>query len=363
MVSAVTRAKRHKKAATTNKLGMGAEPGCNVNITEDNQHVFADALNWYSYAREADDNKTAVLDYLRHSGYPADRVKKIARLDKNVFPPSVGTVGTLLTRMWTLPKSTMDRFVAKIAVLDAAAMALSPVVVELATVKTKPQAPWIKWRELIDLELDKLLENENHTYGLYTQLEIEKPSAGAIDMVRDWLQGLQDDFDLPGYETTPKAKLKKWREFNQTMIDDCVRYTQNKKVVKAPRKKKVVTSDRLVAKLKFSPGFAPLKLVSVTPQTIVGAKQLWVYNTKYRKLTVYNASSEMGLSVKGSAITGFDTTTSETRMLRKPDFAIKGLLEAGKITLRSFMSGLTSKGSIPNGRINTDTVLLRVVAK
>jgi hypothetical protein len=76
---------------------------------------------------------------------------------------------------------------------------------------------------------------------------------------------------------------------------------------------------------------------------------------------VYNAVGNSGLSVRGTTLTGFDAETSITKKLRKPESVIKPLLEGGKIYLRKVMDNITTTEQKATGRINTDTILLRVV--
>jgi len=52
---------------------------------------------------------------------------------------------------------------------------------------------------------------------------------------------------------------------------------------------------------------------------------------------------------------------SETKTLRKPAEQTQNVLAAGKVQLRKFMDGLTTKPNVPNGIINSDCILLRVV--
>jgi hypothetical protein len=131
--------------------------------------------------------------------------------------------------------------------------------------------------------------------------------------------------------------------------------------VRKPREKKQKSAVDVVKALKFQKEFPPLKIVSVNPAEIVGCKQLWAYNTKARKITRYDASGPSGIQVKGTTLTGFDVETSLTKSVRKPEAFIPSLLGAGKIMLRSIMQDLKTNESKPTGRINTDTVLLRVI--
>ena len=133
------------------------------------------------------------------------------------------------------------------------------------------------------------------------------------------------------------------------------------KVTRKPRVKKAVSKDKVVAKLKFKKTDDALKLVSITATEIIGAKELWVYNTKTRKLGRYVADDMTGpLTVKGTAIVGFDEHKSIQKTIRKPDEKLKEFKNAGKVALRSFLDTINATDTKMNGRINEETILLKV---
>jgi hypothetical protein len=108
--------------------------------------------------------------------------------------------------------------------------------------------------------------------------------------------------------------------------------------------------------MKFMREFVELKLKSCKPEDILASNELWVYNTKYRKVTVYKADGGT-LSVKGTTILGFDVKNSKTLMLRKPEEFFKGL-SMGKRALNGALKTITTKPTVPNGRINEECILL-----
>jgi hypothetical protein len=132
------------------------------------------------------------------------------------------------------------------------------------------------------------------------------------------------------------------------------------KVNRAPRKTKAVSKDKLVAKLKYMKTNEPLKLVSVNPVDIIGAGELWIFNTKTRKLGRYVASEFNTLNVKGTTITNFDEFKSVQKTIRKPEEKLKEFKAAGKIALRKFMDEINATDTKMNGRINEETILLKV---
>jgi hypothetical protein len=102
-------------------------------------------------------------------------------------------------------------------------------------------------------------------------------------------------------------------------------------------------------------------LVSINPADILGAKELWTYNTKSRKLGKYLAAEFQELGVKGTTITGFNEATSVQKTLRKPADQLKEFKAAGKVVLRKFLEDINAVDTRMNGRINEDIILLKIV--
>jgi hypothetical protein len=68
-----------------------------------------------------------------------------------------------------------------------------------------------------------------------------------------------------------------------------------------------------------------------------------------------------GLSVRGTTIIGYDQDSSVTKKLRKPEQIIPQVLNEGKFGLRKIMSVIKTTETKANGRINEETILLRIV--
>jgi hypothetical protein len=80
--------------------------------------------------------------------------------------------------------------------------------------------------------------------------------------------------------------------------------------------------------------------VSINPTDIIGAKELWVYNIKSRKVGKYVANEYLELGVKGTSITGFNSNLSVQKTLRKPEEQLKEFKAAGKVQLRKFLDDI-----------------------
>jgi hypothetical protein len=66
------------------------------------------------------------------------------------------------------------------------------------------------------------------------------------------------------------------------------------------------------------------------------------------------------LRVKGTSLTGFDENKSVQKTLRKPEEQLKEFKSSGKVALRKFLEDIKAVDIKLNGRINEDTVLLKV---
>ena len=171
----------------------------------------------------------------------------------------------------------------------------------------------------------------------------------------------KDDDLKEGYSNFNKTQLKKLVAYCDSIIIDCGKISGEAKVSRKPKKRKVKSPDQIVAKMQFCPEDNAYKLKSVTPTQLVGALQLWIFNVKTRRLGVYNAADASGLSVKGSSIINFAEDTSMQKLLRKPDEILPEVLKGGKVFLRGVLSNIRAVESGLNGRINKDTILLRIV--
>jgi hypothetical protein len=112
-----------------------------------------------------------------------------------------------------------------------------------------------------------------------------------------------------------------------------------------------------VSKLKFLPNEGVYE--SIEPGVILESNILWTYNTKTRKLTKYEAPKDKKLSVKGTSVIDFEPELSYTKTLRKPDDILPQIVTLARKTLDKTITDLKTKATVPNGRINTTTLLLR----
>jgi hypothetical protein len=163
-----------------------------------------------------------------------------------------------------------------------------------------------------------------------------------------------------GYSNFTKPELRRFKDF----LDSIVIAANNRVSVTPIRKKRKLKEKPaaiLVSKMNYAKDFDELGLTSIAPEKVIGALQVWTYNTKTKLLGVYNADNAKGLSVKGSTLQNYNEQTSIGKRLRKPLITIKELMEAGKVKIKTILSNLSTKEINLTGRMNSDTILLRIV--
>lgn len=218
-------------------------------------------------------------------------------------------------------------------------------------------------------------------FSMFNELKKVEASAQMARNIKDVYTPLQADLqelvDLPtasqqddmqsqlaeGYSFMSKPQQKKFLAFITEIINDCDNFLNTKKATRKTRVKKPRTADKQVAKLKYKKEDNEYKLASIDPMSIPGSFRLYVFNTKNRTLSELVTIKADGLEVKGTTIQGIDVEQSRSTKLRKPEDFLKIVLKKTPLQINKEWSNLTTKTTAANGRINEDTILLRVVDK
>lgn len=180
---------------------------------------------------------------------------------------------------------------------------------------------------------------------------------------RDEFQAVIDADDAQlteAYRHYGKIQMRNMVKFCDAILAGLGNYINVKKSSKAPRKRKAVPVEKQAAKVKFLKTFEELKLVSIHPSKIIGATEVWMYDTAKRKLWYLVADSHVGtLGIKGTTVLGFDAAKSGVKTLRKPAEVLKKLMAAGKPAARKLFAEVAAVHAQPNGRTNENLVILK----
>ena len=190
-----------------------------------------------------------------------------------------------------------------------------------------------------------------------------EPQYAEAQEVKDW-----KDEDIKEAYAHMDAKMRKaFVEVFEKINTACDTIIQTKATTRKARKPKARSKESIVKKLKYAVNFPDLGLASLHPTDVVYANEVWVYNTKTRKIGVYKAKNVdprnmqrpgTGIMVKGTTLQDFDEESSVQKTLRKPPEMIKNF-DGGKLKCKKSFEELTTTPTKLNGRFNEHTIILR----
>ena len=227
-------------------------------------------------------------------------------------------------------------------------------------------------QELLELE-DQWIEGEDTTINLYDRFKYHGLTNTAISHVKPQVEGWLLDYEdayykrceqaVEGYSHVKKSSLKHRINVCKSMLEDMERIKSASKATRTIKISRPKAADKQVSKLQYKNLDDEYKIVSMHPIGIIGKRRLYTFNTKHRELNMYYTDDPKGFQVSGSTLKRFDKEQSTKIRLRKPNDILPLVLNKTPIQLQKELSALKTKVQVPNGRINNDTILLRVLDK
>lgn len=349
---------------------------------EEFDHHMRISLRYYNYFYTTKELKKYLVDWARNYDSAAHKfdkatLDKFAKASDSLLPLTPCALAKAhkqgmplherhVTYLVSSIRKVVDNLVDEAEVIDPTA----PVVVKVTIQDRLNDILKTHILHFEELE-DMLIEGKTVDPKAYEYLTGKNVPQGMLSRIAAVFEKHQDEMNEAragkdeqlneGYAHYKAADYKRFDAFYTKLIADLTSYGQVKKATKKVTVRKPPAKEKLVAKLKYLKEEKTLRLVSVNPVDIIGATELWVYNIKTRKLGKYVAESMGGaLTVKGTAIVGFDVSTSVQKTLRKPELQLKEFLAAGKIQLRKFIEDIKATEIKLTGRIGLDTILLKV---
>ena len=212
------------------------------------------------------------------------------------------------------------------------------------------------------------LDVEN--YSVYNELKkIDAPSNYAKSIVEyytpfkdeltELLQKKTPDL-VEGYANLTLAKKKELLRLITIIVDDAEKYLNSKKAMRKTRVVKPKSATQQVSKVLYLKESPEYKLTSVDPMNIIGASEVYLFNVKYRTLAHVTTQAASGFTLKGTTLQGIDTTNTSKKMIRKPDEVLKDIVSATKAKALRFFTDIKTTPSEFTGRINGETIILKV---
>jgi len=350
---------------------MGTEPSWADGVSRSKE---IGALTWYGYFCDRKQSKQFLIEYFQGVNRK-DEATIVSKVSDNQFPIQLGFIARMMSKGYSPSDSFKKFFVTEFKKIVEIK---EPVAVE------KPVTHVVSIQARIN---DKASEETGEIEGIVDEF-IRLGCKNFVDMnsyfksrnlssvvmkricnsfiakskeIEDVISS-NDPQIKEGYSNFSKVELRKLKEFLDSIVVAANIGAESNKPVRKKRKVKEKPANVLVSKLNYMKSFDELKLTSISPEKIIGSLQVWIYNTKTKLLGVYNADNAKGLSVKGSTLQNFNIETSIGKRLRKPSATIKDVLDAGKVKLKRILPELSTKESLLTGRINSDTLIVRVIS-
>jgi hypothetical protein len=90
------------------------------------------------------------------------------------------------------------------------------------------------------------------------------------------LYNQEDEYYIEAWSSLRPKHQKMLMDFYGVIVDDLDRIIKNSTAQRKPRKKKTLSASRLINKLKYQQEFSDLKLVSINPEKIIGANEVFI---------------------------------------------------------------------------------------
>ena len=347
------------------------------------------AMSWYRLESSGKELKPKVINWMSANGYTKEQIAEFKKTKDNRCGTTVGAIAAcLLKGMPSVREDFNDGRSSAVWLGQSIAKIVSEGkddTDDSEEVEVKPTGPVVSIQDRVREASYKMTEEietaieafqtdpetfDPKAFKVLNLLKAHQAKAAHARVIKDFYARNLDELTeaattkdeqlKEAYSHLSKVQLRKITAFYQEIVSACAMLAQEAKVNRKPKAKKAVPAEKIVAKLKYKKADEPLKLVSINPADVLGAKELWTYNTKSRKLGKYVAEEFQDLGIKGTTITGFSEPKSVQKTLRKPADQLKEFKAAGKVVLRKFLEDINAVDTKMNGRINEDIILLKI---
>ena len=348
------------------------------------------AMSWYRLESSGKELKPKVINWMSANGYTKEQIAEFKKTKDNRCGTTVGAIAAcLLKGMPPVREDFNDGRSSAVWLGQSIAKIVSEGkddTDDSEEVEVKPTGPVVSIQDRVREASYKMTEEietaieafqtdpetfDPKAFKVLNLLKAHQAKAAHARVIKDFyakdldelteVATSKDEQLKEAYSHLSKVQLRKITAFYQEIVSACEMLAQEAKVNRKPKAKKAVPAEKIVSKLKYKKADEPLKLVSINPADVLGAKELWTYNTKSRKLGKYVAEEFHDLGIKGTTITGFSEPKSVQKTLRKPADQLKEFKAAGKVVLRKFLEDINAVDTKMNGRINEDIILLKIV--
>lgn len=379
-------AKAKRRGPTIEDKYLGGEPNYHGVVFKDDDEIrraFHKSSNYFNYFNNAKSNAPVVIQYAEKVlGYSKKDIQALKKVENWKLNQGNGNnircynAGIPIDRLGIL--DNINNRIADLLKIGKEKLkeikAQPPKVVITPAQRMQRKVTQTIMGDFDEMVVDKWMDGEfkNIKFPAYSLLTAHGIKGSGINMFKEKilfeLELVQDAYNktceqaVEAYSHISKGNKKKMIILLEKIVDDIDRLKLNNKSSRVPRAKKPKASDQQVSKLQYMVDDVDNKLTSINPIMIPGKERLFVFNTKTRKLTEYVTTSTKGFEVGGTSIKNFCDKSSKTAKLRKPEDVLPNVLTLAPTKIgKQVWDKITTKISAPNGRINKDCILLRVL--
>jgi len=356
----------------------GEEPtweGASEWSEEKKQKTFSRALNFYNYYLNTDDYFPIIEEYVK--SIDKSKLSIIRKAPKCIEIVSCGKIARMMNLGMPKYHNNVDYGVE----VDNYLRKISQRVPETKKKATTQRVSVYdimqeKIRDEVLVRLEEMLD----VWILNTTTKVSKINVGSLlknvnapisslGIVVNWIEKQRAELieardktnsdSVEGYSYLKKPAIKKRITLLEEMLNDVEIYKSTKKAARKPRKTKEKSADKLVAKMNYLKSSPDYGVASINPIKIIGSTKVYLFNEKYRKLTVLSTTSLSGLSVKGTTIRDYDEKNSFSMKIRKPEEILPIIVSKTERQIANALKKLTTKKTSANGRVNDNTIILK----
>ena len=324
------------------------------------------AYSWYNSSYEHKDAMKALRVYVKQN----EQYAPIAKVSDSSIASFVGIQAKMLLDGLELPEDSMTWFRNKMDDLTLKGLDIKPKAVKVQTGPTEAEKKMSSYIAEIDGAID------NHAtvdFSAHTFLKAANASHPALNALKTHYAPVLEeivaakaakkaDQDLvEAYSCYSTRELTKFVKFVQAIVDDIEMLVGGKKAERKPRKAAVKKASDVSKDIETMKENKDLKIVSINPTAVVGARVAYMYKANYNELWMLVSETEAGLSFKGKSLIGADATKSFYKKIGKDKIKLSDFVKNGKVaTKRLFESfGGTPVAVTSRVAINDKVLLLK----
>jgi hypothetical protein len=338
------------------------------------------ALSFLSETNDSKKQKQWVLSYMKKRTFPDDLLTKVSKV-KDAYFPTIGSLCRLLDVGKKLPEIYDEEFVKNKIVELSGKVTLEDKVKEEKKIVVVAKTPEILKAEnlfyFIDLEIEKFIEYKKIPEVPNQLFTSDKPELIILNewVEESWKKELAyleaskdgDEFYSEAYSNLSlkqKNALKKFYLSILSLIENKEQSIVPKETkLRKERKKKKETQkqkdSKLFSKFVFLKKFNTLE--SFSPSKILSSSEIYLLDTRYRKLIYLKAKEGETFSIKSMSISNIDEEKSLNKKIPTKLFEviIAAILKSNQGRAKIIFNETESTPSKAIGKCNENILLLK----